>query len=279
MRFYILDDKIASVRVLENIVEAENMGDVIGTSTDPEKAAEEILAKKPDIVLIDLLMPGRDGISVVKEIRELLPDISFVMVSQVVEKEMIQEAYQAGIEFFITKPNNRIEIEKVIQNVIEKRRMKDVLAGIRSAVGAEEAPVDAPLEKTAVLKCKKILGSLGMLGEGGTADILAITEKLLLSEGTYDSKSTIEQYAEHSSTDIRTVKQRMRRAMKKGLHNAASLGVEDPYNDIFAEYGHILFPSSALRSEMQKLRGTGHGGGSPSLDQFLEGLLFLSKQT
>ena len=112
MKFYILDDLLASVKVLQNIVETRNLGEVIGTNTDVDKAIPEILEQNPDIVLVDLLMPKKDGISVVREIRELNKEISFIMVSQVADKKMIQDAYEAGIEFFITKPNNRIEIEK-----------------------------------------------------------------------------------------------------------------------------------------------------------------------
>ena len=110
MKFYILDDLISSVKVMSNIIESSNLGEIIGTNTNSEKGVAEILAKKPDIVLVDLLMPVKDGITVVNEVREVNPDISFIMVSQVVDKNMISDAYNAGIEFFITKPNNRIEI-------------------------------------------------------------------------------------------------------------------------------------------------------------------------
>ena len=57
MKFYILDDLISSVKVLSNIIETRNLGEVIGTQTNSEKAVAEILAKKPDIVVLDLLMP------------------------------------------------------------------------------------------------------------------------------------------------------------------------------------------------------------------------------
>lgn len=86
MKFYILDDLISSVKVLSNIIETRNLGEVIGTQTNSEKAVAEILAKKPDIVVLDLLMPVKDGITVVSEVRETDPGIDFIMVSQVVDK-------------------------------------------------------------------------------------------------------------------------------------------------------------------------------------------------
>ena len=277
MKFYILDDMIASIKVLENILEANDLGEIIGTQTGPEKAIPEILSRKPDIVLIDLLMPGKDGISVVEEIRAAAPDISFVMISQVVEKGMIESAYEAGVEFFITKPNNRIEIEKVIHNVIEKRQMAQVLKGIRSVIGEDATEkTDTVKDGSSLLRAKKILGFLGMLGESGTNDILSILERLLSANATYNSKKTIDDYAESLQSDSKIVKQRIRRAIKKGLTNIASIGVEDSYNNIFTEYAHILFDFDAVRNEMNLIRGTSENGGSPSVDRFLEGLLLLS---
>ena len=278
MKFYILDDLVASVRVLKNIVEANNLGEVVGTNTDVEKAIPEILAKDPDIVLVDLLMPKKDGITLVKEIRELNPNISFIMVSQVADKKMISAAYEAGIEFFITKPNNKIEIEKVIQNVIEKRQMADALKGIRDIMGTpEEAPAQQPFQSqdSFVQKTRRVLGAIGMLGEAGTKDILAVSESLFNSGTEYQSKVTLDEYAQSLDADPKIVKQRIRRAIKKGLTNVASLGIEDYYNDNFSEYANTLFNFEAVRSEMDLLRGKSPYGGSPSIDKFFEGLEML----
>ena len=162
MRFYILDDMISAVKVLENIIESRNLGEVIGTQTSSEKAVDEIRAKKPDIVVLDLLMPVKDGITVVNEVKETNPEIDFVMVSQVVDKNMVSDAYKAGIEFFITKPNNFIEIENVLRRVVEKRQMASVLSGIRSVMGTTQPTspsVSQESSEDALSKIRKSLGS------------------------------------------------------------------------------------------------------------------------
>lgn len=280
MKFYILDDLLASVKVLENIIETADLGEVVGTSTDSEKAVSDILAKNPDIVLVDLLMPKKDGITVVNEISKVNNSISFIMVSQVADKAMIEEAYHSGIEFFITKPNNRIEIEKVINNVIEKRKMASALEGIRNLMGTSDAAAQQPASpisetETIIGKAKRILGSIGMLGESGTKDIMAVVEMLLLAGEPYNGKETLDKYAESLESDPKVVKQRIRRAIKKGLTNLASLGIEDYYNDSFSEYSHTLFNFDAVRSEMDLIRGKSAYGGSPSIDKFFEGLELL----
>ncbi len=282
MKFYILDDLVASVKVLENIVESKDLGEVVGTATDPEKAIPEILVKAPDIVLVDLLMPKKDGISVVREIRDQNPAISFIMVSQVADKNMISDAYNAGIEFFITKPNNRIEIEKVIRNVIEKRRMAEALKGIRAVIGDSQGPdslkPQQPPQDDLAARARRILGSIGMLGESGTKDILKVLEMLDHNGWHYNSKETLNAYAESLESDPKIVKQRIRRAVKKGLTNIASLGVEDYYGDDFNEYARTLFNFDAVRSEMDLLRGRSAYGGSPSIDKFFEGLEMLCEE-
>ena len=285
MKFYILDDIFASVKVLENIIETCDLGEVVGTSTDPERAIAEILACSPDIVLVDLLMPKKDGISVVNEIRAEDQDISFIMISQVADKNMISDAYKAGIEFFITKPNNRIEIENVIRNVIEKRRMAEVLKGIRTVIGGSEGGGDAaaqqaqaPAQDDRVSRARRILGSIGMLGESGTKDILRVLEMMQDKGWHYDSKETLNAYAGSLDSDPKIVKQRIRRAVKKGLTNVASMGIEDYYGDAFSEYSRTLFNFDAVRSEMDLLRGRSAYGGSPSIDRFFEGLEMLCEE-
>lgn len=282
MKFYILDDLLASVKVLENIIETSDLGEVVGTSTDSESAIPDILSKNPDIVLVDLLMPKKDGISVVKEISASNSSISFIMVSQVADKNMIEEAYNSGIEFFITKPNNRIEIIKVINNVIEKRKMASALEGIRNLMGTSDgapAPANIVSEKENIInKAKRILGSIGMLGESGTKDIMAVIEMLLLEGEPYNGKNTLDKYANSLESDPKVVKQRIRRAIKKGLTNLASLGIEDYYNESFSEYSHTLFNFDSVRSEMDLIRGKSAYGGSPSIDKFFEGLELLCSE-
>ena len=278
MRFYILDDTIGAVKALKSMIKSRNLGDVVGAQTSSEKAVEEIRAKKPDIVVLNLLMPVKDGITVVNEIKETNPEIDFVMVSQVVDKNMVSDAYQAGIEFFINKPNNLIEIESVLRRVAEKRQMAFMLREIRSVMGTTQTGTPSisrkPSEDT-LPKVRKILGSVGMLGESGTKDIIHVCQMMKKENASYDSKSTLNTYAFSLGEDPKIVRQRIRRAVKRGLTNTAALGIEDYYSDLFEQYAHSLFNFDAIRSEMDLLRGKSAYGGRPSIDKFFEGLQML----
>ena len=111
-----------------------------------------------------------------------------------------------------------------------------------------------------------------MLGESGTKDILNVCSYLNRNNLNYDSKTTLNDYAAHLNEDPKSVKQRIRRAIKRGLTNVASLGIEDYYSDSFDEYSHTLFNFDTVRMEMDLLRGKSQYGGRPTIDRFFEGL-------
>ena len=155
------------------------------------------------------------------------------------------------------------------------------IGNVVNATGSSESPtnVASPSPEDLVLsKARRILGIIGMLGETGTKDITSVMEMLINNKEKYQARFTLDQYAESLNSDPKIVKQRIRRAIKKGLTNVASLGVEDYYNDSFAEYANTLFNFEAVRSEMDLIRGKSPYGGSPSIDKFFEGLEMLTNE-
>lgn len=73
MKYYLLDDDINIIKILERIIESNFNRSIVGFSNNPEKAVEEILLKQPDAVLIDYLMPFMDGVDVIKNVKVLYP--------------------------------------------------------------------------------------------------------------------------------------------------------------------------------------------------------------
>ena len=102
-----------------------------------------------DIIIVDLLMPEMDGITFVEHARTRLPDTAFIMLSQVSSKEMISAAYEAGVEFFIQKPINSIEVENVIQKVRQNLTMKRTLQKVQELF-TEDIPGTLPEESETI---------------------------------------------------------------------------------------------------------------------------------
>ena len=120
LRIIVLDDDISVCKILGNIIAQYKLGRVVAECGDGLAAEQKIRACQPDLVLVDLLLPGRDGIELVRKLRAACADTAFVMLSQVSNPPMITRAYESGIEFFIHKPINALEVVAVINTIQEK---------------------------------------------------------------------------------------------------------------------------------------------------------------
>ncbi len=273
MKFYIVDDDINIIRILSNIIEKNSNFEVTGSALNGEAAFQEIMFMKPDIVLLDLLMPVMDGNTLVKKLKEIQPQLSCIMISQVLDNQVRTESYNSGIEFFITKPINKIEVEKVIARVAERIEMNNTLSTIRQ-IFRSDGRFDKDRHEQDIIKIKNILGTLGMLGEKGTSDIIKITLYLIeenICFKDYDFISSENIFGDNSQI----VKQRIRRAIKDGLANIANLGLEDYSSDILYTYGNVLFDFANVKAEMDYISGKRYTGGKVSLNKFFDGLVLI----
>jgi len=119
MRFFIVDDDEAVRSMLAEIIENNDLGEVVGEASDGFIIDNHLLTlKQVDILIIDLLMPFRDGIQTVNDLKSSFFG-KIIMVSQVEDIEMISKAYSVGVEYYITKPINILEVIRVIHTVVD----------------------------------------------------------------------------------------------------------------------------------------------------------------
>ena len=281
MKIYIIEDDISVISVLEDIIEDNHLGTICG-DTDGEPAdIHQVLALDPDLVLIDLLMPGKDGIQITRELREAGCHAKIVMLSQVSDKEMVAKAYTAGVEFFIQKPINLIEVRQVISNVRSQWENERALKAIRQVFDfQEQTPASAPTKPAfdrQRRRMKAILSQLGMAGEKGAQDIIELCV-LLLQEQTTVAQMGMSALCARYNDAPRTTEQRARRALEKGLKHIASLGLEDYNNEIFVRYSTRLFLFQEVRNEMLYQQGKSQHHGKGNLKTFLDGLMILAEE-
>ena len=277
MKIFIIEDDISVIGVLEDIVEGSGLGSLCGDTGDGPPDLNQILSLNPDLILIDLLMPGKDGIQIVRELKERGCGAKFIMISQVSAKEMIAKAYTAGVEFFIQKPINLIEVRQIISNVKSQIENERALKTIRSVFAGREAPASRP--DPAQLRRRKlthILSQLGMAGEKGSKDITDLC-LILLEEGSNVSQTGVSALCARLPGPPKSTEQRIRRAVERGLGHIASLGLEDYNNEYFLRYASRLFPFHEVRAEMAFQQGKGPRG-KASLKKFLDGLNILVEE-
>lgn len=284
--FYIVDDDRTVHKILERIITDQDLGTVIGSADDGSAALPEIQALRPDVVLVDLLLPGLDGITLVDNCKPVCPQTCFIMLSQVADKDMVSKAYLAGVDFFINKPPNMIEVVSVIGQVRERMTMRSVLHSLRATIGALDSPAsrvpaDQSEEETRRRVIRSVLAKLGILGESGSEDITEIC--MLISARTSGMEGCgkmnqlyfliAKKYADHGvRLNAASVEQRVRRAIIKALNNTANLGLEDYANEFFVEFGSSFFEFSEVRQQMNYLRGTSNLPGKINVRKFIEGL-------
>jgi two-component system response regulator YcbB len=270
MRYYIIDDDVNIVRILTNLIEDNESGEVIGSSNDGETALSEILICNPDIVLVDLLLPKLDGNSLVREVKLLKPKIKFIMISQVSDIKLVEDSYNSGIEFFISKPINKIEVEKVTSKVAEKIEIENMLNNIKKVF--KDTSIQEKSEENNIKIIKHVLSKFGMLGEKGTNDIIKICMYLLETKKSFD-ECNFNDLCCIIGDSPKTVQQRMRRAIKAGLTNLAHIGIEDYYNESFQDYSKGMFDFASVKAEMDYIKGKNKTGGKVIISKFFEGLL------
>lgn len=284
MRFYCLDDDKNICNILKLIIQNRKLGTVCGSSIDGQTALEDLPLLRPDIVIVDLLMPEMDGITFVRQARTLLKDTAYIMLSQVSSKEMIASAYEAGIEFYIQKPLNSIEVEKVILQVCESMSLKRAMAQMQnilnlSPVGQEnssdstlrKSPSSAKPEDECPGTLRTILQRLGIIGDIGSRDIIMIVNYLVKNPKQIDDL-TLNELCSKFSDSPKSMEQRIRRTASIGMVNLAHLGIEDYSNDIFTEYSNTLYNFEQVRKEMDYIRGKSEKHGNVKIKNFLNAL-------
>lgn len=272
MDYYILDDDVNIVKMLSKIVESSFSRNIVGSNTNPNKAVYEIKGLKPDIVLIDYLMPKLDGSELIKSIN--ISSIQYVMISQVVDKGMIGEAYKSGISFFISKPINKIEIESVLERVESEILNEKKLKKIMTVLDFTELKIINDISITEKIDLN--LRDLGLLGEKATRDILYISD-IKFKNIHLSYSEIIDKYSIEKDETPKIIKQRIRRTVQKGLSNIASLGIEDYMNDIFLKYSNSVYNFQSVKHEMDYIRGNQRTKGKCNIYNFLDSLIHINK--
>lgn len=112
----IVDDSITSRKVLRSVLEEANHT-IVGEATDGAKGISMFLKLHPDLVTMDINMPVLDGISALKEIKQLDPNAKVIMITTAGQRSRMIEAIRLGAAEFLSKPFEPDEIKRIVQIV------------------------------------------------------------------------------------------------------------------------------------------------------------------
>jgi|SRR5229473_6118686 DNA-binding NarL/FixJ family response regulator len=138
-RVLIADDHAVWRRGLRDILEPAFT--VVSEASEGGEAVDKALAFKPDVVVMDISMPGMDGISATRQIKEALPDVGVVMISATDEDSQIYDSICAGVSGYVVKDDTAQAMLEAVRNAAQGEAYlppmiaKRVLAGVAGAAG------------------------------------------------------------------------------------------------------------------------------------------------
>jgi putative two-component system response regulator len=188
-RILIVDDKTSNILVMQRILQQEGYQNVCST-TDPREVIDQLRVFRPDLIVLDLMMPKVDGYSVIVQLRGWIPDdeyLPILVVTADASRTARQKALTLGANDFITKPVDATDVILRVHNLLQTQRLyrqishqnkgliEQVLVARRHL---EEAQVEiAQLEEEPSSAARRIASVRGKLAEA-VASIERLVEPL-----------------------------------------------------------------------------------------------------
>ncbi|MBE0519251.1 MAG: response regulator [Thermoplasmata archaeon] len=113
MKILIVDDSEVFRKVVIEILIRSGFNDVTEASSYDE-AVDLYRSTTPDIVFADMILPGKSGVELTKEILRINPTAKIIAMSSIVNKSMIKQSLDAGARDFLLKPTNEIALSSVL---------------------------------------------------------------------------------------------------------------------------------------------------------------------
>lgn len=141
-RVLIADDNAQGVELLEAYL--ADLDYEIQTAADGEEALKKIQEKKPDLILLDIMMPRVSGFEVCKRLRSdpQTRDIGVVMITALDQPSDVERAVDAGCDDFLTKPINKTALLHRVRSVLRsrhyQRELDRALAYIEAVEGGDK---------------------------------------------------------------------------------------------------------------------------------------------
>ena len=117
IKVLIADDHTVVRKGIRALLETEPGITVVGEAADGEDAIHKALALKPDVILMDLVMPKLDGVQAIKELREVLPEIKVLVLTSFAEDRRIVAAIEAGALGYLLKDSSPEDLARAIREV------------------------------------------------------------------------------------------------------------------------------------------------------------------
>jgi DNA-binding NarL/FixJ family response regulator len=208
IRVLLVDDHEVVRRGLRGFLELQDDIEVVGEASDGRLAVDAAASQRPDVILMDLLMPNMDGLTAIATIKQAQPEVEIVAVTSFIEEEKVTSALEAGASGYLLKDADAEEVASAVraahagevhldpavarllaQRMRSRReaepvepltaREREVLAQLGKGASNKEIAYELSItERTARTHVSNILGKLGLASRTQAA-LWAVEHKLI----------------------------------------------------------------------------------------------------
>ena len=181
IRLLIIDDHEMVREGLKAILTTESDFSIVGDAANAEQAFELIERLRPDVILLDIRLPGTSGIDVCRTVTERYPETAVIILTTFTDESLVAQCIQAGARGFIVKDIERFDLKRSIRAVargeaaIDSKAAVAVLAQLRRASHVSNEPTPEPLSSQQIVILRLV--AQGLSGR-------EIATQLYLSENT-----------------------------------------------------------------------------------------------
>jgi len=146
IRLLIIDDHEMVREGLKAMLTAEADFEIVGDAANAEQALEMIERLRPDVILLDVRLPGDSGIDVCRTVTERYPETAVIILTTFTDETLVAQCIQAGARGFIVKDIERFDLKRSIRAVargeaaIDPKAAVAVLAQLRRAPQVKQEP-------------------------------------------------------------------------------------------------------------------------------------------
>jgi two-component system, NarL family, response regulator NreC len=138
IRVLVVDDHAVVRTGLRRVLDAEADIETVGEAPNAERAVFEALETKPDVVVMDVVMPGKTGIEGMPALLQALPDVRVLMLSMQDDPQYVREAFEAGASGYVLKEAADTDVVDAVRAVAAGERYVHPALGARLIAAESE---------------------------------------------------------------------------------------------------------------------------------------------
>lgn len=231
LKVAIADDNERMVQLLDEIVTSDHDLQVVGTAKDGEEAYEIIRNQQVDVMLLDIVMPKLDGLTLLERVhndRTLKKRPNFIIVSAVGQDSITERAFNLGIDYYIMKPFDNDLILNRIKNV--RRPMANSVIDVRRLNAHEKKPAVKPRDLESDVT--NIIHEIGVPAH--IKGYQYLREAIVMSVNDIDMLNSITKILYPTiAKRFQTTPSRVERAIRHAIEVAWSRGKMDTIDELF----------------------------------------------